>query len=247
MDGRSMWAATLGVIVAGVLGSGSASAEGIEGRWSLALQGGTDLELSGEVHDGGSGTVLDLQTQVEARSFGDVYDPGFRGQLEIGYGVSRASEVFVRGTYYKMSSNTLQVGTVAGLVLDADFSEYKEWGGELGYRRYFRADKPFKLYVGGSAGLRFVSELPSTFSVPAAGVVLNDVPFYDSSTVGVFGLDLGASYDLSPKVALGLETGPRYQTGLGDLDGLAGTGLETINDTGSRWSMPIVATLRLRF
>jgi hypothetical protein len=242
-----MWVTALGMVAAGVFASASASAEGIQGRWSLALQGGTDLELGGDVHDGGSGTVLTLPTRVEARSFGDVYDPGFRGQLEVGYGVSPASEVFLRGTYYKMQSSTLQVGTVAGLELNADFSEYKEWGGELGYRRYFRADKPFKLYLGGSAGLRFVSELPSTFSVPAAGVVLSDVPFYDSSTVGVFGLDLGASYDLSPNVALGLETGPRYQTGLSDVEGLAGTGLENINDTGSRWSMPIVATLRLRF
>lgn len=65
-----------------------------------------------------------------------------------------------------------------------------------------------------------MSELPSTFSVPAAGVVLSDVPFYDSSMVGVFGADLGFSYD---------------------------PGLERINDTGSRWSMPILATLRVRF
>ena len=97
------------------------------------------------------------------------------------------------------------------------------------------------------AGLRFVSELPSTFSVPAAGVVLSDVPFYDSSTVGVFGADLGFSFDFGKSVALGLETGPRYQTGPSDLEGLAGTGLESINDTGSRWSMPVVATLRFRF
>jgi hypothetical protein len=238
---------TLAVVAAGAFVSGSASAEGIQGRWSLAFQGGTDLELSGDVHDGGSGTVLNLPTQVQARSFGDVYDPSFRGQLEIGYGVSRASEVFLRGTYYKMASTTLQVGTVAGLVLNADFSEYKEWGGELGYRYYFRADKPFKIYAGAIAGLRFVGELPSTFSVPAADVVLTDVPFYDSSTVGVFGADLGVSYDLSERVALGLETGPRYQSGLSNLEGLAGTGLEPINDVGSRWSMPVVATLRLRF
>ena len=170
---------------------GSAGAEGLEGRWSVALQGGTDLELSGKVHEGGSGTVLALPTSVEARSFKDVYDPGFRGQLAIGYGVSPAGEVFVRGSYYKMSSKTLQVGTVAGLVLNADFAEYKEWGAEVGYRYYFRADQPFKPYVAAAAGLRFVSELPATFSVPAAGVVLSDVPFYDSSTVGVFGLDLG--------------------------------------------------------
>jgi hypothetical protein len=234
-------------VAAGAFVSGSAGAEGIEGRWSVAFQGGTDLELGGDVHDGGSGTVLTLPTRVEARSFGDVYDPGFRGQLEVGYGLTPRGELFLRGTYYKMESETLQVGTVAGLALDADFADYEEWGGELGYRHYFRADEPLKLHVGAVAGLRFVSSLPSTFSVPAAGVVLSDVPFYDSSTVGVFGADLGVSYDLGEQFALGLETGPRYQTGPGDLEGLAGTGLEVINDTGSRWSMPIVATLRLRF
>jgi hypothetical protein len=235
------------VAVAAAWMPAAAGAEGIQGRVSVSLQGGTDLELSGNVHEGGSGSVLGLPTSVEARSYGDVYGTGFRGQLQLGYGVGRADEVFVRGSYYKTSSETLQVGTVAGLALNADFADYEEWGAELGYRRYFRVDKPLKLYVGALAGLRFVSELPSTFSVPAAGVVLSDVPFYDSSTVGVFGADLGVSVDVSPRVALGIETGPRYQTKPSALNGLAGTGLEKINDTGSRWSMPIVATLTFRF
>ena len=224
-----------------------ASAEGIEGRWSVSLQGGTDIELSGNVHDGGSGTVLALPTTVGARSYRDVYNPSFRGQASIGYGIGPRSEVFVRGSYYKMSADTLQVGTVAGLVLNADFADYKEWGSELGYRYYFKADQPFKPYLAAVAGLRFVSELPSTFSVPAAGVVLNDVPFYDSSTVGVFGADLGFSYDVSPSVGLGIEAGLRYQTGMSDLEGLLGTGLENINDVGSRWSVPVLATITFRF
>jgi opacity protein-like surface antigen len=239
--------AVLAAAVAAAFVPDHASAQDLKGRWSIALEPGTDIELAGDVHKGGNGTVLGLSTSVDARSFGDVYDPGFRGQVSIGYGVGATSEVFLRGSYYKMQSETLQVGTVAGLALNADFAEYKEWGAELGYRYYFNADKPLKLYVGAVAGLRFVSELPSTFSVPAAGVVLSDVPFYDSSTVGVFGADLGLSFDVASNVALGLETGPRYQTGLSDLEGLAGTGLESINDTGSRWSMPIVATLRFRF
>jgi len=237
----------MALVGAGALFTGTASAQGIEGRWSLAFQGGTDLELGGDVHDGGSGTVLSLPTSVEARSFGDVYDPSFRGQLEIGYGISPASELFVRGTYYKMKSEKVQVGTVAGLALQADFADYKEWGGEVGYRRYFQPEKAFKPYLGVLAGVRFVSELPSTFSVPAAGVVLSDVPFYESSTVGVVGLDIGFSYDVSESLALGIETGPRYQTGLSDVEGLVGTGLEPINDVGSRWSMPIVASVRVRF
>jgi hypothetical protein len=146
-----------------------------------------------------------------------------------------------------MSSSTLQVGTVAGLALNAHFADYKEWGAEVGYRYYFQADQPFKPYFALAGGLRFVSELPSTFSVPQAGVVLSDVPFYDRSTVGVFGADLGFSYDLNESVALGLEGGLRYQTSPSDLEGLAGTGLEPINDTGSRWSLPLLASVTFRF
>jgi hypothetical protein len=229
------------------LAPAASRAEGIEGRWSLSFQGGTDVELSGNVHEGGAGTVLGLPTNVEAKSFSDVYDPSFRGQASIGYGIGPKSEIFLRGSYYKMSSSTLQVGTVAGLALNADFADYKEWGAEIGYRYYFQADQPFKPYLALAGGLRFVSELPSTFSVPQADVVLSDVPFYDKSTVGVFGADLGFSYDLNESVALGLEAGIRYQTTPSDLEGLAGTGLEPINDTGSRWSVPLLASVTFRF
>lgn len=242
----SIRSSLLAVAAMAALVPAGARAEGLEGRWSLGLQAGTDLELSGNVHEGGSGTVLGLATQVQPRSFSDVYNPSFRGQLALGYGVGAQTELLLRGTYYKMSSETLQVGTVAGLALNADFAEYKEWGVEAGIRRYFATGR-LKPYAALTAGLRSVSELPATFSVPAASVVLSDVPFYDKSTVGVFGADLGLSYDLTENAAIGLETGPRYQTKPSGLNGLAGTGLEAINDSGSRWSMPILATITFRF
>jgi hypothetical protein len=243
----SLRSALLSAAACSLILPAASRAEGIEGRWSLAFQGGTDVELSGNVHEGGTGTVLALPTSVDARSYSDVYDPSFRGQASIGYGVSSNGEVFLRGSYYKMSSKTLQVGTVAGLALNADFADYREWGAELGYRYYLSADQPFKPYLAVAGGLRFRSELPSTFSVPQAGVVLTDVPFFDKSTVGVFGGDLGFAYDVSRNVAFGIEAGIRYQTKPGRLDGLAGTGLEAINDTGSRWSLPVLATLTFRF
>jgi hypothetical protein len=221
-------------------------ADGIQGRWSIGVQGGTDLELSGNVHEGGNGTVLGLATAVEAKSFRDVYNPSFRGQISVGYGIGEQSELLLRGSYYKLSADTLQVGTVAGLVLNADFAEYEERGVEASFRQYLSAGR-FKPYVGVVAGARFVSELPSTFSVPAAGVVLADVPFYDKSTVGVFGADIGVAYSVNDNVSIGVETGPRYQTKPSRLNGLAGTGLEPINDTASRWSMPVLATLTFRF
>ena len=132
----------LAFAVAVSLAPAAARAEGIQGRWSVGLQGGTDIELSGNVHEGGSGTVLGLATSVQKKSFADVYDPSFRGQLSVGYGVGARSELFLRGSYYKMSSQTLQVGTVAGLELNADFADYKEWGLEAGFRHYLSERSP---------------------------------------------------------------------------------------------------------
>ena len=40
-------------------------------------------------------------------------------------------------------------------------------------------------------------------SVPAAGVVLRDVPFYDDSTVPTFGADFGVQFAVAPALRLG--------------------------------------------
>ena len=45
--------------------------------WSVSFDLGTQVSLNGDVHGGGSGTVLGLPTQVEARSYGDIYGNGF--------------------------------------------------------------------------------------------------------------------------------------------------------------------------
>lgn len=224
-----------------------AGADGIEGRWSVALGGGTDLELSGDVHTAGAGSVLSLPTRVESRGYSDIYDRSFRGQLSVGYGVSRNVEVFARGSYYEMTSGNVRVGDVASLDLFGRWTDYREWGLEAGPRLYLSPESAFKPYAALTAGVRFLRANPATFSVPAAGVVLNDVPFFDEATVGVFGADLGFTYDVARNVAVGMETGPRYQTKPSPLGGLAGTGLDRINDTASRWSMPILGTISFRF
>jgi hypothetical protein len=76
---------------------------------------------------------------------------------------------------------------------------------------------------------------------------LNDTPFYDDSTVPVFGGDVGVLLAVSPRVSLGVETGLRYHSDLSDIEGLAGTGLENLNDAGSRWSVPIAGVVRFGF
>jgi hypothetical protein len=63
----------------------------------------------------------------------------------------------------------------------------------------------------------------------------------------VFGGDLGVLFAVSPRLSLGIEGGIRYHTDLSGIEGLAGTGLENLNDAGDRWSVPISGVIRFGF
>ena len=78
-------------------------------------------------------------------------------------------------------------------------------------------------------------------------MTLADTPFFDDSMVPVFGGDVGVLFAVSRRVSLGVETGVRDHTDLTDIDGLAGHGLDNLNDAGNRWSVPISAVVRFGF
>lgn len=224
-----------------------AQEEGVQGRWSLMFTGGAALPTGGEFHEGGRGTVLGLPTSVDAKKSGDIFDPGIGWRAGIGYGVSRNVELFGAFAWKRADASELSVGTVASLDLRAAFGDYTSYGMDGGMRYHFVPGAGVAPYVSALAGFRRVEAIPGTFSVPAAGVTLRDTPFFDDSTVPVFGGDLGVLFGVSPRVSLGVEAGVRYHTDLSEIDGLAGTGLENLNDAGSRWSVPISGVVRFGF
>ena len=61
--------------------------------WSASFDMGTQVALSGDVHGGGSGRVLNLPTQVEARSYSDIYGDGFYWAAGLGYRMSEGGEI----------------------------------------------------------------------------------------------------------------------------------------------------------
>lgn len=222
--------------------------EGVRGQWSMSVKGGVTPDIDGALHLGGTGLVLGLPTSVESRDFADVYNNGFRVRAGLGYGVSRHAEVVGDFTYGRSEAEPISVGDVASLDLRADFADYQDWGLEGGVRWHFAPDAAVNPYVAGVAGFRWIDAIPSTFTVPAANVVLPDTLFYDETIVPTFGGDFGVVFAVTPRIGLGVEAGLRWT---GEPDGLdedlAGTGLENLNDTGSRWTMPIVGTFRVRF
>ena len=151
-----------------------AQEEGVRGTWSATFSGGASLPAGGEFHEGGSGTVLGLATSVDAKTNGDVFDPGIGWRAGVGYGIARRVELFADFSWTRASASELSVGNVASLDLRAAFGDYTSYGMDGGMRYHFAPGANVNPYVTALAGFRRVEEIPATLSVPAAGVTLRD-------------------------------------------------------------------------
>jgi hypothetical protein len=217
-------------------------------RWSVAFNVGGDVPLSGNVHAGGTGRVLNLPTTVQARDYGDIYGTPFTWSADVGFLAAPNGEIRARVFRTSADASRVQVGDVATLPLFAEFDPYKALGMDAGYRQYLTGtDSMVRPYAGAHLGFLRTDTINGTFSVPAAGVVLNDVPMYDTSTVVTFAFSAGAMVPIGRSFGIQGGVDFRWHGDLKAVDGLAGTGLESINDESRRWSMPLTVGAVVRF
>jgi len=242
MTARS-WLTATGL--AALLVPATARAEGLEGRFAIAFQAGTQSEIAGELMKAAQGSLINKPTTIESASYRDVYAPDLRLQVLLGYGVGARTEIIARGTYYEAEGTGVAAGTRDGLPVFAFFEPYEEVGFEVGLRYYIASTGRLKSYIAPVAGARFLSEVLVSFSVPDAGTSVQNIPFNAESTVAVFGLDLGFTFDLGEHFFVGVDSGLRYQTAPKQFDELEG--LTKVDDSESRWSAPVVASIGVRF
>jgi hypothetical protein len=254
MKARSWLAAT---VLGALLTPAAARAEGLDGRFTIAFQGGTQSELGGDLLKGATGTLFSGKAvTLDSKSYKDVYAPDLRLQGLVGYGLSERLEIIARGTYYKANGTALEVGKLEedpvyvffdpypGDAFDP-YGDYEEVGVELGLRFYIAAAGRLKSYVAPIVGARWLTETYVRFEVPEAGSAIRNVPLHEKSTVPVFGLDIGFNFDLGEHFFVGVDTGLRYQGAPKGADGLPG--FPQIDDSDGRWSAPVSATIGVRF
>lgn len=251
---------------------GTAQATGpTPGAWTVTGSVSADSPVSGDLHGGTTTGNLPLtalnpalpagtvgRLEIGSRSFRDVYgstDAAFT--LEAARGLTTSDELFGAVTYLKSEASRLQVGdavvtggplTGARLPVFGQFGDYESYAFEAGYRRYFNDGGSFRPYVAGRAGVVTTDEIRGTFTVPGAGIALNNVRFYDGGTSYTVGADLGAAYAVSDRFSLAAEVGVRYRSDLKDDDAdIGGLGLGSINDEGARVSVPVSLRGTLKF
>ena len=245
----------------------SAHAAGPEaGRFSMSLIGGIDVPLSGDVHDGAVAAVPDLGplnpalTGIDAvlrigdRGHDRIYDVAGTVGVEFAYAFDDRSELFGQVRRTEADDGTVRVGGAFVPALSAElpvfgtFSDYKALSAEIGYRYYFGTPGYARPFVGARAGAVRVDEIRATFEIPDAGITIADAPFYESGWIATGGLDLGVIMPVSERFSVTLASGVRYIADLKDDDSaIGGLGLAAINDTGSRFSVPVTLSARWDF
>jgi hypothetical protein len=243
-------------IPAVLLAVGSARGEDLAGRFSISFQAGTQSELSGELLRGAQGTLLDRPTTVVAKRYRDVYRPDLRLQGTIGYGIAPKLELVARGSYYRNEADGVEAGTFNGRPLFAYFGNvedaslrvlvrpYKEYSAEIALRYYFAPQSRLKSFIAPVVGLRQVNETLLSLNSPEAGSRIMNMPFSEKSTVLAFGLDIGFGFDLTEHFFVGLDSGLRYQGAAKPSNYLSGL---SIDESGGRWTAPVVAMIGARF
>ena len=124
--------------------------------------------------------------------------------------------------------------------LYGQYADYQSFGMDFGYRRYVPVEGSIRTYAEATIGLAFIDETDVVLTAPGGNFTGTATDFYDRTSAFTMGFNVGVLFGVMSKADVFTQIGLRYVTGMSDVDQLAATGLETINDKSSRWAMPFV-------
>ncbi len=225
----------------------AALAQGVEGTRSATVFVGTGVSLAGNAINEAVGTIQGRPSVFVEQALSNHFSDALRLRLTGSMGLDYNKEAYVTLAYGKYNGTERIVGSVSGFPLRARLSNADAFDIEGGLRYYLKPEGPIRTYVAGALGLRLLQATDVTFRVTEVGLTLDNLPYFKGSTLFLFGGDAGISYDVSDRAAVGVELGLRYQGKPGAEPLFADPNLIGVNDTGSRWSLPISAFLRVRF
>ncbi|CAN4279970.1 hypothetical protein LJR125_002867 [Pseudoxanthomonas sp. LjRoot125] len=250
-----------------LMAAGPAFAAGPEqGKFSMSVFGGADRPISGDVHTGAVAPVADLgplnpdlagvsaELRIRSRSHEQIYGTAKSFGLEVGYGLSDRSEVFLQAKETRADDGRVRVGAayVPALETELDvfgrFSRYEAYTWEVGYRHYFGDGGRVRPFVAARLGATETDDIRATFEIPDAAITIPNAPFYKKDWALSGGLEAGVHVPFTERFSMKLTAGVNYIDDLsGDDSAIGGLGLAAINDTGRRVSVPLSVTGRWDF
>ena len=238
------------LIVAWLALATTAAAQTADRPWSADFSIGWDNGVSGNIVSAAVGTLFNLATVVDNRSYDDIYGTGVRWSLGAGYRIRERQELRGTFTYSTASADARQIGNTGGSPLFATFQDYTVWGFDVGYRQYFQQPQHAPRvtpYAGASIGGNVIREIDTDLAVPDLNLTAHVPDFYDRTGAFTFQFNGGALIAVHERVDADVRLGLQYVTGLATPDNLVGTGLEGISNETARWILPFTVGLRVKF
>jgi hypothetical protein len=229
---------------------GAPAVDDLRHRLTISALFGVDNSFSGNMIKASTGATTDgVPINLNETKYDDVYGRMEMFRFGVGYRETPRNESVFNFIYSRSSPQTVNIGTVGGQALNVDFTDFNYWGVEGGHRIYFARTR-FTPYVGVLLGLNRNGDIRGTFVAPlpptTPGLAAQDGKFFEKSWSLSFGPTAGFLVGLGP-IELVAETQFRWQNGLSDVDWLVEEGLRDINSESSRWSIPFLAGIRVRF
>jgi len=238
-----------------VLPSATTTEDSLKNRLTVSVLFGVDNQFSGTMIKEATGqTVGGAPINLAETTYDEVYGRIGMWKVGVGYRTTPRTEGVLNFVW--SSSEAEETATPVGTVgpggqvpLTVNFTEYQYWGIEGG-QRWFFARTRFTPYVGYLVGLNRHQDIRGTFvNVPAnltPGLAEQDGKFFEKSWAFSFGPTGGFLIGIGP-IELMAEAQFKFIGGLSDVDWLVEEGLRDVNSESSRWSIPFLAGVRIRF
>jgi len=215
--------------------------------WSVEFGIGWDNSIAGNINSSGVGRINGQAVVILKNSYEDVYGTGLHLRFGGGYMIDEVSEVRATFTFQSLDADLVPMGDIGVSKLYGQYQEYRSFGLDVGFRRYADLSPAVRAYGEATVGIAFIDETDVVLVAPQTNLAGNATDFYDRTAAFGFGVNVGVLVPLADQIGVFGQIGLRWMTGMSEVDGLAGTGLETINDNSSRWTVPIIGGVRARF
>ena len=225
-----------------------ARAQASQSPWSAEVSVGWDIGLSGDFLAAGIGTLNNVPVVFQSQPFDEVYGNGVMWQFAAGYMLDDVNEVRAQYSYQRVGADVVDLGTAGAFGLVGTFDDYHAHSVEAGARHYFapRSER-MRPYAGGAIGVSIISEIDGVLASPQAGLERYATDLYDGTAAFTLAVNGGVLYEINDRFDVNGQIGFRYNSGLSKIDAFVGTGLEDVNDKSSRWTMPIMFGVRVKF
>jgi hypothetical protein len=215
--------------------------------WSAEFGIGWDNSVSGNINSSGVGQINNQAVVILKNPYSEVYGTGLHLKFGGGYMLNEAVEVRGTFTFQSLDADLVPLGDIGVSKLYGQYADYQSFGLDAGLRRYRTVSPNVRVYGEGTIGLAFIDETDVVLVAPQANISGNATDFYDKTAAFTVGTNVGVLVQGTPRFGIFGQVGLRWASGMSEIDGLVGTGLETINDKSSRWTMPFLLGVRARF